>query len=236
MSPSPSGISVEFAPTAREELSHACEHVFVASLTASERRSHPFAHRLLSGALPAEAVAGLCALPIAAPALDGRSGSREAHNDTRTYLDPALIARSPLCAAVARAFQARRTVEAVAKTLGADLDDCHLRIEYAQDAEGFWLAPHTDLGVKRFTLLCYLGPDERPDLGTDLYEAPDRWSSRTAFRPGAAIAFAPSDHTWHGFEPRRLGCVRKSLIVNYVSHDWRAREQLAFPDMAAGRG
>jgi len=88
--------------------------------------------------------------------------------------------------------------------------------------------------VKRFTLLCYLDPNDRPDLGTDLYEAPERWSSRADFRPGAALAFAPSDRTWHGFEPRPFGCVRKSLIVNYVTSEWRAREQLAFPDRQVG--
>jgi hypothetical protein len=31
--------------------------------------------------------------------------------------------------------------------------------------------------------------------------------------------------------------IRKSLIVNYVSPEWRAREQLAYPDApVAGRG
>ena len=34
----------------------------------------------------------------------------------------------------------------------------------------------------------------------------------------------------HGFEPRQIDGVRKSVIVNYVTNDWRAREQLAFPD------
>ncbi|MDB5650546.1 MAG: hypothetical protein JWL62_2066, partial [Hyphomicrobiales bacterium] len=24
--------------------------------------------------------------------------------------------------------------------------------------------------------------------------------------------------------------LRKSIILNYVTHDWRAREQLSFPD------
>ena len=40
------------------------------------------------------------------------------------------------------------------------------------------------------------------------------------FRPGAA----------KGFEPRKITGIRKSMIVNYVTADWRATEQRAFPD------
>ncbi|MBX9587977.1 MAG: hypothetical protein K2X43_01650 [Hyphomonadaceae bacterium] len=39
----------------------------------------------------------------------------------------------------------------------------------------------------------------------------------------------PSDITFHGFEPRKIEGVRKSVIINYVTNEWRAREQLAFP-------
>ena len=51
-----------------------------------------------------------------------------------------------------------------------------------------------------------------------------------AFANAAAMAFVPSNNTWHGFEPRPIPVVRKSLIVNYVTAEWRAREQLAYPD------
>jgi hypothetical protein len=39
----------------------------------------------------------------------------------------------------------------------------------------------------------------------------------------------PSDISYHGFEPRQIEGVRKSIILNYVTDEWRAREQLAFP-------
>ena len=234
MPASPSGAPIQDEANFPEEVARACETAFSDSLAASDSRSQPFPHRLLENTLPAAVVDGLRRLPFEAPDLGGVSGAREAHNDSRRYLDPALISASPLCAAVAHAFQSKRTAKAVSHALGADVSGCHLRIEYAQDVDGFWLAPHTDLGVKRFTLLCYLDPNDRPDLGTDLYEAPERWSSRADFRPGVALAFAPSDRTWHGFEPRPFGCVRKSLIVNYVTSEWRAREQLAFPDRQVG--
>jgi hypothetical protein len=40
----------------------------------------------------------------------------------------------------------------------------------------------------------------------------------------------PSSTTYHGFERRPIDGVRKSIIINYVTDEWRAREQLAFPD------
>jgi hypothetical protein len=40
----------------------------------------------------------------------------------------------------------------------------------------------------------------------------------------------PSNITYHGFEKRKIDGVRKSIIINYVTNEWRAREQLAFPD------
>ena len=43
-----------------------------------------------------------------------------------------------------------------------------------------------------------------------------------------SIQASPSDY--HGFEPREIKGIRKSIIINYVTTDWRAREQLAFPD------
>ena len=41
--------------------------------------------------------------------------------------------------------------------------------------------------------------------------------------------FVPSDNTYHGFEKREIPRVRRTVIVNYVTQDWRAREQLAYP-------
>jgi hypothetical protein len=214
----------------------ACRERFSASLAAAERRETPYRHWLLEQVIPADMAAAMDALPFEAPALDGVSGSREVHNNTRRYVDAANIAEHPACRALAEAFQDARTVAAIEDVTGARLDGCCLRIEYAQDTDGFWLQPHTDLGVKKFTLLYYLSPQGEEDLGTDIYANAETWSHRAPFEPGAALAFVPSNNTWHGFEPRPIPVVRKSLIVNYVTSEWRAREQLAYPDTpVAGR-
>ena len=48
--------------------------------------------------------------------------------------------------------------------------------------------------------------------------------------PNGAMIFVPTSNTYHGFEPRQIDGVRKSLVINYVTNDWRAREQLAYPE------
>jgi hypothetical protein len=208
----------------------ACRDSFAKSLAAARPQDEPYRHWILQNVLPGSVAAAMDALPFPAPTLDGVSGSREIHNNTRTYVDAQAIAEHSVCAALAEAFQHPDTVATVETLTGARLDGCCLRIEYAQDTEGFWLQPHTDLGVKKFTLLYYLGPDGQPDLGTDVYSDGQTWSHRAPFEVGAALAFVPSNRTWHGFEPRPIPVVRKSLIVNYVTAEWMAREQLAYPD------
>jgi len=200
------------------------------SLAEAERDEAPYRHWTLRNVLPAAMVDALMALPFAAQDVGGVSGAREMHNDTRTYFDQANIERHAVCKAVAEAFQDAEVVRAFARATGSDLDGCFLRLEYALDASGFWLKPHTDLGVKRLTFLFYLAQDGQEDLGTDIYAAEDEWSKRAAFRRNEALMFVPSDNTWHGFEPRPIPGVRRSIVMNYVTDAWRDRWQLAYAD------
>ena len=85
--------------------------------------------------------------------------------------------------------------------------------------------------MKKFTCLIYLSDGDGHDqLGTDIYWSKERHFGVSPFKRGAAMVFVPADNTWHGFEKRRIEGVRKSVILNYVTHDWRAREQLSYPD------
>jgi hypothetical protein len=89
--------------------------------------------------------------------------------------------------------------------------------------------------VKSFTLLLYLSKDpSHKDLGTDIYDAEKRHFGRSPFASNAAMVFVPSNNTYHGFERRPIKGVRTSLIINYVTNEWRAREQLAFPEAPLG--
>lgn len=204
---------------------------FLKSVDDGQHAETPYRHWFLRGCLPEDTVDDINALPFEAPELGGVSGKRELHNATRTYFDVEAQARFPSVQAFAEAFQDKRVTGRIAETFGTDLDGTLLRIEYAQDTDGFWLEPHTDLGVKLFTMLLYMSRDEsHGDLGTDIYDSGRKPVGRSPFEANAAMVFVPSDITYHGFESRPINGVRKSIIVNYVTDEWRAREQLAFPN------
>lgn len=203
----------------------------LASIDAARSNAKPYRHWFLKSCLPAEAVTTINGLPFPAPALGGVSGKREVHNATRKYFDAENMARFPVCKAVNDAFQSPRLTSRIASAFGTNLKGSYLRVEFAQDTNGFWLEPHTDLGVKVFTMLLYLSTDtQHTSLGTDIYETDKKHVGTSPFESNGAMIFVPSDITYHGFEPRQIDGVRKSLIINYVTNEWRAREQLAFPD------
>ena len=202
-----------------------------ASIAARQSFDKPYHHALIHNLFPAAVARELTDLPFQAPGLDGVSGKRELHNDKRRYFDAATNAEHPVMGRIAEALQATDIVSEFARAFDAPLDGTFLRLEYAQDIDGFWLEPHTDLGVKKFTCLIYLsdGPGHEK-LGTDIYASKEEHFGAPPFTPNSALIFVPGTDTWHGFEKRPIEGVRRSVILNYVSQDWRAREQLSFPD------
>jgi hypothetical protein len=187
----------------------------------------------VQGIFPADVYDELKAMPFPVPDLRGVSGTREAHNSDRIYFAGENLRDFNSARAAAEAFQDNEIVELFEDTFGAPLADTFLRIEYAQDTDGFWLRPHTDIGVKMFTMLIYMSDDPRhASLGTDIYVDENTRVGRSPFKPNSAMIFVPSNNTWHGFEKRPIEGVRRSIIVNYVTDAWRAREQLAFPQQA----
>lgn len=205
---------------------------FINSIDNAKRADQPYRNWTLTACLPADTIDDVLALPFEAPGLDGVSGKRELHNNTRKYFDVDNRKLFPVCEAVAQAFQDKRVTSHIEQVFDTELTGTYLRMEFAQDIDGFWLEPHSDLGVKVFTMLLYLSKDEdHRDLGTDIYDADKKRVGRSPFAPNAAMIFVPADNTFHGFEKRPIKGVRTSLIINYVTDEWRAREQLAFPDM-----
>ena len=203
----------------------------LASVAAAHSHATPYRHWFLKKCLPGEAVTTINALPFPAPALGGLSGKREVHNATRVYFDAGNMARYPVCKAVNDAFQSPRMTNKLSSAFGANLKGSFLRVEFAQDTDGFWLEPHTDLGVKVFTMLLYMSTEpQHAKLGTDIYDTAKKHVGTSPFESNGCMIFIPSDITYHGFETRRIEGIRKSVIINYVTNDWRAREQLAFPD------
>ena len=204
---------------------------FTDSVTNGDHSDAPYPHWVLKNCFPDDTIEDILSLPFPAPSLDGVSGKRELHNATRKYFDVENRDQFASVNAVSEAFQDKRITQMIEEKFGTDLSGTYLRIEFAQDTDGFWLEPHTDLGVKSFTMLLYLSDEEGHDnLGTDVYDADKSHVARSPFEPNLAFVFVPSDNTYHGFEKRPIKGVRKSLIINYVTDEWRAREQLAFPE------
>jgi hypothetical protein len=218
------------AKTRADELASATRQSLCAAFAGAARTDEPYPHWMVDKVLPAAIVDALHDLPLPAVGVDGVSGKRELHNDTRRYFDALNNARFEACAAVSAAFQSPQVVRAIVAATGADLAGSYVRLEYAQDVDGFWLEPHTDLGVKKFTMLIYLTRSpEQSDLGTDIYSDHETWAKRTPYRDNTALIFVPGDNTWHGLARRPIAGVRKTVIMNYVSDGWRARDQLAWP-------
>lgn len=203
----------------------------LASFSSGQMGETPYRHWFLEDCIPAQAVDDILELPFPAPALGGVSGKREVHNATRKYFDVENQGKFPVCQAFCDAFQDKAVTDKIEATFGTKLSGNYLRVEYAQDTDGFWLEPHTDLGVKVFTMLLYMSKEpSHENLGTDIYNADKSHYGRSPFKPNGAMVFIPSDITMHGFEARPIKDVRKSIIINYVTPEWRAREQLAFPE------
>jgi hypothetical protein len=212
------------------------EALMTASLTAAFQappHPSPFRHWRLTDILPPATAGRLATLTLQGGATGDTAGRRETHNATRRFLDPAQQARNEDCRALATALQSPALAATIAARTGASLDGTLLRIEYCQDRNGFWLEPHTDIGAKRLTLIIYLN-DAPPgeDWGTDLYTPTGAWRGRAPCHANAGLAFVPAADTWHGFTARSVSGTRRTLIVNYVTAEWRAVHELAFPKMS----
>jgi hypothetical protein len=204
---------------------------FRRSLQSARVGNQPYRHWFLTDALPSESSRAVADLPIAPPPVADTYGKRETHNDVRVFMSAKDRIRFPVCEDVAEAFQDSATARAIEKTCGVDLKGSLLRIEYCQDVDGFWLEPHVDISVKLFSMLIYLCDQPTGEnWGTDIYDSDLKLVANADCLFNCGFIFIPAKDTWHGFHKRKITGIRKSIIVNYVTQDWRARHELAFPD------
>jgi hypothetical protein len=207
---------------------------FCCSLDGATRFEEPFLHFYVDNLLPNAVAEELAALPFALPAPSRTTGRRD-DNAGRIFFGVAEMALYPAMQAVAEALQSPAVTRQIGALFAAPLRGCHLRLEYTIDEDGFWLEPHTDIGVKKFTCLISLADyNLQSSLGTDIYNMDNSLHKRAPFRRNGALMFVPSAESWHGFAPRPIEGRRKSLILNYVGPGWRARDQLSFPEEPVG--
>ena len=208
---------------------------FLARLDAAREEPAPYRHWLLDNMLPDRVVEQVVALPLAPPRIEDTQGRRETNNSTRWFFGAAQQLDYPVCAELAAALQSPAVVQRLAQRCAVNLKGSYLRIEYCLDTDGFWLEPHTDIGAKFFTMLIYL-TDSAPgeNWGTDIFASPAAHVGAAPFLRNHGLIFIPGSDTWHGFVKRKITGIRRSLIVNYVTPEWRSRHELAFPETPIG--
>ena len=209
---------------------------FLEAYNRAELKSDPYPHWILSDIFDVATIDALLALPNDHGEKDYSEGRRDINNAARRYFDPARQQAHPVVAAIATALQSPEVVSTLEKGCNTDLEGNFLRIEYTRDEPGFWLEPHTDIGVKKFTMQIYLSREEEAvDWGTSIYDGRDRLAYNVPACSNGGLIFVPSEDSWHGYEERPMNGVRKSLIVNYVTPEWRNKQELAFPDQPVTR-
>jgi hypothetical protein len=204
---------------------------FCDALHRAERAEWPYRHWKLHDVFPIDLCTGILTLPIVPPMLGVTDGTRASYNAARCFITPEMRAKFPSCAALANALQRPDVARQLASTCEVPTEGSYLRMEYIQDTDGAWLEPHRDIPEKLFSMVVYLftGPDAA-EWGTDIYDADRRWVGRSPGEFDSAVIFVPGPATWHGFERRPIVGVRRLMEINYVTPNWRDREQLAFPD------
>lgn len=203
---------------------------FLSCLRRANHQTAPFDFWLLDDVLPDGYAAEIADLPFAPPSGISFNGRRESNNATRVYFSPENQDRFDVCRRVVEGFKSPEVIEAIERETGADLRDTRLRIEYCQDTEGFWLEPHTDISVKKYTMLVYLADDPTlANAGTDIHEGPPdfRYVTSAPYARNKGVIFIPGENTWHAVGKRPMQAVRKSIIINFVSDDWRETWELA---------
>ncbi len=203
---------------------------FLACLKGARRETRPFDYWLLDNPLPDGYCNDIANLPFPPPEGAVFDGKRETNNALRVFFAPENQAKFQVCRRVVEGFQDASVKKAIETSTGTDLSDGHLRIEYCQDTEGFWLEPHTDIFEKKFTMLVYLSNDPNlADAGTNIFEGPPdhNYVGSAPYGKNKGVIFIPGKNTWHGFGHHPVKGIRKSIIINYVTSDWRDKWELA---------
>lgn len=223
------GLSLETNPVEKTSSEPAATSL-LACLKSARHETWPFDYWLLNDSLPDGYCDEIVDLPFEAPGGAVFDGKRETNNDLRVYFTPENQEKFQVCRQIVEGFQDPDLKNAIELTTGTDLSDSHLRIEYCQDPEGFWLEPHTDILAKKFTMLVYLTDDSNlTDAGTNIFEGPPdhKFVGSAPYGKNKGVIFIPGSNTWHGFRQRPVNGIRKSIIINYVTSDWRDKWELA---------
>jgi hypothetical protein len=211
----------------------ACQTALAGSIGAARASAFPYPYWLLAEMLPRDLVWSLAGLPFAPPP-PALIGCPRPPTGRVAFITPREIEAHSACRLVAETFQSAAVVALIARATGARLSDCRLRIALAQEVDGHQCPPCTRQDDARLTIMLALDAGGQRNLGPDIYFESGDWAAQAPWTPGRALAFAPSARSWHGFEPRMIREVRKSLLIDYAPPGRAAAAELAFPDRPVG--
>ena len=60
-----------------------------------------------------------------------------------------------------------------------------------------------------------------------MYNEDKHYVGQAPYKSNTGLMFCAGENTWHGFREQNIRGVRKNLIINYVTKDWRAKHELA---------
>ena len=191
-------------------------------------RTEPFKHWIFDGVLLEETIDELLKLPLALPKIEKHTGKRNSQNQTRIFFDERHCNKYSVAKNIAYVFNHPSIISQLSNIFGRDLTKGKLRIEYTRDTGYFWLEPHRDIKEKLLTFLIYLSKDPNSnEWGTTIYNRDLSFHSKTSYKSKRGLMFTSGEDTWHGVPKQNIQGVRKNLIINFVTKDWRDNFELA---------
>ena len=188
----------------------------------------PFSHWIFNDIFPKRIVDELLKLPFQPPKIERYTGKRESNNQTRIFFNKKNCEKFKVIKDVVKVFNNHRIIKQLENLCGRDMKKGKLRIEYTIDTGDFWLEPHLDIREKLLTFLVYLSKDSKSsEWGTTIYNPDLTIHSQVPYRSNLGLMFNAGINTWHGVPKKKIKGIRKNLIVNYVTDEWRSIHELA---------
>ena len=190
--------------------------------------TEPFNHWLYDGVLLDETIDELLNLKLPLPKIEKHTGKRESQNQTRIFFNKENCDKYPVIRNIVNVFNNPGIVSQLGNICGRDLAQGKLRIEYTMDTGDFWLEPHLDIKEKLLTFLVYLSKDpSSSEWGTTIYNKDLSFHSKAPYKSNLGLMFMSGKDTWHGVPRQNIQGVRKNIIINYVTSDWKSIHELA---------
>ncbi len=198
------------------------------NLNKFELKLEPFKHWVFSSVLLEETIDELLKLSFPLPKIEKHTGKRASQNQTRVFFNKDLCNEHSVVKNIAYVFNHPFIISKLSNICGRDLKKGKLRIEHTLDTGDFWLEPHLDIKEKLLTFLIYLSKDPTSsEWGTTLYNRDLSFHSKAPYKSNIGLMFMSGKDTWHGVPKQNIQGVRKNLIINFVTKDWRDNFELA---------